>query len=196
MSRLHAKEDSWIKTYTGHRFYPFAPRLEDIKIEGIAHSLAKQTRFTGHLEDIDFLYSVGQHSCHVHDLVKPPKAKFWALMHDAPETWIGDMASPIKWFFPDFVEMEDKIAEKVRERFAIPYDEEIEDAVKQVDNWICFEEARQGLRDPELDVWQARAIRPTTYANDSFVFPKWTMRRARDEFRKRFDALYQVGMAA
>lgn len=187
MSRL-AKEDSWIKTYTGKRFYPFAPRLEDIRIMDIAHSLAQSARFNGHLQNLDITYSVGQHSCHVHDLVSP-RAKPWALMHDAAEAYIGDMASPIKWFFPDFCAMEDKIAAVIIERFNIPHSADIEHEVKQVDNWIVFEEGRQKLHNSEVETWQAKVMRPTTFQHDTFDFPDWTARQTRDEFLSRFAAL-------
>lgn len=183
---LPAKEDSWIKTYTGRRFYPFAPRVEDIDIDDIAHPLAKAGRFSGHLTDIDWLYTVGQHSCHVHDLVKSPRAKFWALMHDAPEAYIGDMASPIKWFFPDFDAMEDVLAAKIIKRFNIPFDSDIEHEVKQVDNWIGFQEGEQMLHNSEVEVWQAQIVRPTTFKGDKMVFPKWTPRQTRKEFLERF----------
>lgn len=182
----HPRNDSWIKVASGRRFYPFAPRLEDIRINDIAHALAKLERFNGHLEDIDIDYVVAQHSCHVCDLVEAPRAKFWALMHDAPEAYIGDMCSPIKEWMPDFCQMEKVLAEAIIERFGIPFDREIYDAVKQVDNWIGFQEGKQKLYNSEVEVWQAKITRPTTFQHDDFVFPVWSKRQARDEFLDRF----------
>lgn len=187
----HPRDASWIKVSTGRRFYPFAPKLIDIRINDIAHSLAKLERFNGHLEDIDVLYAVGQHSCHVHDLVPNPRAKFWALMHDAAEAYIGDMCSPIKEWMPDFRAMEKRLQEAIIERFEIPFDNEIYDAVKQVDHWIGFQEGAQKLNNPEVHTWQAQITRPTSFKHDTFEFPVWTPRRTRDEFLGRFFDLTQ-----
>lgn len=189
MPPAHAKEDSWIKTFTGRRFYPFNPHPEDIDIMDIAHALSMQCRFSGHL--IQF-YSVAQHSCSAHDLIAAasPRAKFWALMHDSTETYIGDMASPIKWFFPDYSEMEDLLALRIIERFQIPYDQDIEHEVKQVDNWLVFQEGHLLLRNAETEVWQARTQRPTTFEHVPLDrIPLWTPMQARYEFLNRFHAL-------
>jgi hypothetical protein len=187
----HTRAETWIKVASGRRFYPYAPRLVDIRIHDIAHSLAKLERFNGHLEDIDTLYSVGQHSCHVHDLVVNPRAKFWALMHDSPEYVIGDKSSPLKEWDPEYRKLEENLASAIRERFQIPYDAEIHRAVKDVDNWIGFQEGKQKLFNSEVEVWQAQVTRPTSFQREDFAFPVWTARRARDEFLDRFFMLTQ-----
>lgn len=187
MPPAHAKEDSWIKTYTGRRFYPFDPRLDEIELTDIAHALSMQCRFSGHVKEF---YSVAQHSVMVHDLVQSPRAKFWALFHDATETYIGDMASPIKWFFPEFSEMEDALALRIIERWRIPFDEEIEHEVKQVDNWLVFQEGRLLLNNPETEVWQARTQRPTTFRhNDIDSIECLDPKRACHLFLDRFFSL-------
>ena len=53
------KSTEWIQTYTGVKFYPLNPCMDDIDIIDIAHSLSLQCRFTGHLSEF---YSVAQHS--------------------------------------------------------------------------------------------------------------------------------------
>jgi uncharacterized protein len=82
----------WILTYTGRRFSPLAPRPEDVCIEDIAHALANKCRFTGHTQRF---YSVAEHSVLVQSLVSPPYG-LAALLHDAAEAYLPDIASPIK----------------------------------------------------------------------------------------------------
>jgi len=82
-----------IVTYTGKIFDLLEPTPEMVCIADIAHSLAYQCRYTGHTKDF---YSVAQHCVLMaknSDLPGDPMAK---LMHDAAETYIGDMASPWK----------------------------------------------------------------------------------------------------
>lgn len=82
----------WINTFTGRKFYPLDPRVEDIHIEDIAHALSLQCRFTGHVQ---YFYSVAQHSVHVAEHVSA-KDRLWALLHDAPEAYLIDLARPVK----------------------------------------------------------------------------------------------------
>lgn len=93
----------WIQTYMGKKFYPFDPKILDICIEDIAHSLSLICRFNGHCTEF---YSVAQHSCLVSGLAAE-EAKHWGLlaeldaartglMHDAAEAYLGDIVTPIK----------------------------------------------------------------------------------------------------
>ena len=67
-------------------------RMEDIDIKDIAHSLSNICRFGGSAR---FHYSVAQHSLYVAGQVAS-KHRLWALMHDAPEAYYGDVITPIK----------------------------------------------------------------------------------------------------
>ncbi len=96
------KEDQWIQTYTGKKFYPMDSKVEDICIEDIAHSLSLLCRFNGHCTEF---YSVAQHSVFVSNLVGKREEKtdiFFkrlarlGLLHDAAEAYLGDIVSPIK----------------------------------------------------------------------------------------------------
>ena len=83
---------TWIVTYTGKRFYPLAPRAEDVDIRDIAHALSLTCRFSGHTP---WLYSVAQHSVLCATLV-PQELRIHALLHDAAEAYLFDAARPIK----------------------------------------------------------------------------------------------------
>ena len=82
-----------IATYSGKSFDLLNPKPEMVCIEDIAHSLAYQCRYTGHTRQF---YSVAQHCVLMaenEDLPGDPLAK---LLHDAAETYIGDIAKPWK----------------------------------------------------------------------------------------------------
>jgi hypothetical protein len=83
-------ETGWIQTYTGKKFHPLEPRIENICIEDIAHALANTCRFGGHC----LFYSVAQHSCYVSD--ECPTCPLWGLLHDAAEAYLVDLPRPIK----------------------------------------------------------------------------------------------------
>jgi 5'-deoxynucleotidase YfbR-like HD superfamily hydrolase len=84
--------DTWITTYSGKQFYPLAPRAADICIEDIAHHLALQCRWSGATRKP---LSIAQHSFHVAQLVSPG-CRLWALLHDASEAYLLDVARPLK----------------------------------------------------------------------------------------------------
>jgi len=97
-----SKKDNWIQTFTGKKFYPFAPIVDDICIEDIAHSLSLICRFNGHCR---CFYSVAQHSSYVSVLAGNYQEKnikgfrdaaMIGLLHDAAEAYLGDIPSPIK----------------------------------------------------------------------------------------------------
>lgn len=87
----------WIRTFTGGRFYPTAPRRCDFNIIDIAHSLSNQCRFNGHT--LKF-YSVAEHSLILAEIMDTEgfnkETQQWALMHDAAEAYIGDIVRPLK----------------------------------------------------------------------------------------------------
>lgn len=82
----------FILTHTGKQFYPMTPRPEDICIEDIAHALSMICRFTGHVNEF---YSVAQHCVIASNLV-PDAHALGALLHDASEAYLCDVAKPVK----------------------------------------------------------------------------------------------------
>jgi len=70
------------------------PDPASVSIEDIAHSLSMQCRYMGH---VNRFYSVAEHSFLVSMLVgDEPETQLWALLHDAPEAYLGDMAAPVR----------------------------------------------------------------------------------------------------
>lgn len=92
---------NYMHTYTGGKYWPFAPDAKDISILDIAASLSNQCRYNGHTnKDKGYyfshnFYSVAEHSVYVSHQV-PRKHALVALMHDAAEAYVGDLIRPLK----------------------------------------------------------------------------------------------------
>lgn len=82
-----------IITYTGKIFDLLNPKPEQVCIEDIAHSLAYQCRWTGHTRAF---YSIAQHCVLMAENPDLPGDPMKKLLHDAGETYIGDIAKPWK----------------------------------------------------------------------------------------------------
>jgi hypothetical protein len=128
---------SWLETYTGKKFDPFAPRVEDLCLEDIAHSLARLCRFNGHT--VEF-YSVAQHAAEMslqamEDRL-PREVCRWCLLHDAAEAYVTDVPRPIKaglgWqlqgdacgeepYFLSFAAVELVVMRAIAEKFSLPW---------------------------------------------------------------------------
>lgn len=166
----------WIQTYSSEEFYPLDPRIEEIHIGDIAHSLAMQCRFNGHC--IKF-YSVAEHSCHVHDFASPIN-KLGALLHDAAEAYLTDMVKPLKPFFPVYQEAEKKMEAKICEKFGL---KEIMNAeIKSLDTRILFAEAAQNM-GPVPKEW-AFKVEPLPV-----TLQYWSPEKAQQEFMNRYWSL-------
>ena len=168
---------SWINTYTGRQFWPLAPRVEDVDIEDIAHALSLQCRFTGHVHEF---YSVAQHCCLVAERV-PEEDRAWALLHDAPEAYLIDLARPVKHapWMQQYRDVEDCLMAVIAERFGLVG--ECPDSVKDADKRMLMTEAHSLMTmHPQ---WLIHA--PWKRYEDGPVIP-WTPQVARARFLNRF----------
>lgn len=86
------RQGGWMQTYTGVQFWPMDPRIEEIRIEDIAHSLSLQCRYAGHCREF---YSVAEHCVRVSNIV-PVSDALWGLLHDASEAYLVDLPRPVK----------------------------------------------------------------------------------------------------
>lgn len=168
----------WMQTYTGRKFFPFAPRAEDICIEDIAHHLAMMCRYNGASED--FL-SIAEHSVHVSYHVAPGD-ELWGLLHDAPEFAIGDMIRPVKHHptMRPFRVIEDRIMLAVCEKFGLP--PKMPASVKDIDSRICLTEGDLLLPN-KPEPWNIPG--PPVPAN----IQCWPPRTAKRKFLERFKEL-------
>jgi hypothetical protein len=184
--KQYGERGDWFQTYTGRKFYPLAPRPEDVCVEDIAFSLAKVCRFGGHCQTF---YSVLQHTNFSEELVRlwseenPP---FWlelcthfevphlaqdgpsiklfrrmVQLHDSEEGYTGDMIRPLKILIPRFVEIANGIKGSIMARFEIPYpfNHKVEALMKYIDN-VALAVERRDLLLPTTDPWSTDRLLP------------------------------------
>ena len=137
------RKGSWIETASGKQMWPLEPRPEDVCIEDIAHALSLLCRYNGHCR---FFYSVGQHSinCAKHALRQEHsyRVALLALLHDAAEAYVSDLARPIKPFVKGFGFIEYNLQQVIYEALKIkPPNPEEEKVIKQIDGVLLVTEA-------------------------------------------------------
>ena len=137
----------WIRTYTGRRFYPLAPCVDDIEIADIAHALSNQCRFSGHCPDH---YSVAIHSVYVSKVVESlggaAQEQMWGLLHDASEAYLVDIPTPVKRQISGYDVAERAVMAAVCDKFMLPKEEP--PLVKRADNIMLSTEARDLMGNP------------------------------------------------
>ena len=118
MSKL---QNAWIETYSSIRFYPLSPKIEDINIRDIIHSLSNQCRYTGHCSTF---YSIAQHCVLGAKLFLRDKKKNLAkafLLHDACEAYLCDLSAPVKQLMPEYRKAEEVLDKLIALRFDLEY---------------------------------------------------------------------------
>lgn len=137
------RKGDWSQIYSGKKFWPLDPRPEEVDINDIAHSLAFQCRFNGHCNSF---FSIAQHSVFVSKIV-PLEQALAGLLHDAPETYVGDIVSPLKKCLPpQFKEIEKEIEKVIFEKFNITNANHAE--IKKADMIALFTEMRDLMKSP------------------------------------------------
>ena len=172
-------KSNWIQTYTGVEFDALNPRVEDVNIEDIAHSLSMQCRFTGHCSRF---YSVAEHSVHLCDyFMLEPKTALEALLHDGGETYFcGDVAKPAKQSIDgNYHAIEDEIQLTVCEKFGLEFPMSI--AVKNADRAILMDEKKALFYDQKKWISDCKPL--------GVKIECWSPQRAKHEFLKRFEIL-------
>ena len=174
------RNSDWIQTFTGRQFWPLEPRTEDVAIVDIAHALSNICRYTGHVREF---YSVADHSIRVSEIV-PPEDALWALLHDAAEAYICDVARPVKRY-PGFGELYRQIESRLMlcicDTFGLPAEEPA--SVKRADNILLHTERRDLM---------ARAPQPWRDAHEPLpdvIVPR-SPKLAETDFLQRFALLY------
>jgi len=139
----------WMQTYTGRAFYPLDPRQAEIDPIDIAHGLSMTCRYNGH---VSRFYSVAEHCVKMSEAVSPENA-LWALLHDATESYVGDVIRPLKKHLPDYVDIEDHLMRVICARFGLTVFE-MPAEVKAADNRILLTE-RAALLGPTPLPWHS-----------------------------------------
>ncbi len=110
-----SKKDAWMTTFTGKKFYPLDPVIDDICIEDIAHHLAMECRYCGACR---FHYSVAQH-CVLGAELANSEDKLAFLLHDGAEAYFKDMVRNVKVHLGVYKDAEAALQEVVYQRFGI-----------------------------------------------------------------------------
>ena len=182
-------------SFDKHLQSPSAPlgvvRIEDIGEQWVAGM--ETSTHTYFCEGFGAHNSVAQHSVYAARLA-PPRARKLALLHDAAEWLTGDMSKPIKMHVPDFVNLEDKIMDRIAQRFKLKGSPSIYGAVKTVDNWLLWQEGEQLLENPALLAeWHVpRLSWPDAPKRFRIKPPGWSPRRAEIEFLRMYRDLWGV----
>jgi len=146
---------SWIQTYNALKADPLYERnCMVIDIEDIAHALSNICRFTGHVKDF---YSVAQHSTFVAARVAP-ELQLAALLHDAAEAYLGDIARPLKQELSvgdvSVSEVEKELLRKIFDDLNVRWpDDEGWTEIKYYDNVALLTEADQLLKGGCIEEW-------------------------------------------
>ena len=187
------KEEAYMTTGMGN-VHPFNPRPEEFHIEHIANSLSKQVRFNGHLRD-DIFYSVAQHSVYVgwESKLEYAPAEPWGLMHDTPESVIGDLVTPIKRHMPDFIEMENGVERCIVGKYNVERSQLIDDVVKRADRRLLYAEGYALHAHPDiLSSWKQKpeAIKKIEEIDPNFtpMLPRQAKQFFLDHFYRMFYA--------
>lgn len=133
---------SWIQTFSNLAAYPLELEPSQVDIRDIAHSLALQCRFNGHVR---VFHSVAHHSVLVSEHVCS-EHRLWALLHDASEAYLSDMPSPIKELMPAYRTAEKKAMRVIAEKYGLAWPEP--SCVKEADLRMLVTEAKLLLGTP------------------------------------------------
>lgn len=151
------------------------PSAGDWGIGDVAHALSQLCRFTGHT--VRF-YSVAEHSWWCSRLV-PREDALAALLHDAPEAFLGDVSRPLKSMLPDYRAIEARVEVAVLGAFGLP--PRLPPSVKLADVMMLAAEQRQAMLCE--DDW-GLGVEPAPVTLNF-----WHPALAKDLFLKRFEEL-------
>ena len=97
---------------------------EDFKIDDIAHALARQCRYNGH---VDGFISVAEHCVRVSKRIAAEGGSHMeqacGLLHDAAEAYTGDLIGPLKHMpgMEMFAQIEERIERALFAAYELPY---------------------------------------------------------------------------
>lgn len=174
----------YIRTFTGKQFYWDEIEKAEFDIRDIAHALAMNCRWTGHVKEF---YSVAQHSVHASFRV-PKHLCLSALLHDASEAYVHDTPSPLKWYLRDhdfsaFSNLEKRIDKAIFKQFKLPYPRD--PIIKEVDLRLLATENRDLMAPGEERIWMIKPyswhIAPLSPADAEALF----LHRFADLMKKR-----------
>ncbi len=145
MEKTKIVPDGCMITSSGVIFNLMDPKMNDVRINDIAHNLSQQCRWNGSTRTY---YSVAEHSIKVYEAYvmkvslgndHSRKGALAALLHDAEEAYWGDIIQPIKDLYPEIEEKLVFLRIKIIEKFGSNYIEYMDDIEKYDDQILQWE---------------------------------------------------------
>ena len=154
---LHGN-NNWIDTFSGVKVYLANPAVDMIRLADIAHALSNLCRYNGHCKKF---FNVAEHSILVAREVLRATGNIVlalaALLHDAPEAYLGDVTGPLKDLLIVYPILEARFEAVISERFGLKYPFNHR-AIKRADYEVFFTEADH-LFDHDYAVWNREGQR-------------------------------------
>lgn len=190
---IERTEQNYIRTYTNKKFWPLNPIVEDICIEDIAHALALQNRWTGHSK---VPYSIAAHSLAVAYFV-PKELQLAALLHDASEAYLSDIARPIKSLIPKYKKFENLLQTSINLKFGIYSKSEDYFTIKQWDDIALYNERYWLFTDDKTLAEDVQKFDKIKGYNSSMLklvdfYSKLKWEWIETKFLNEFDKLYAI----
>lgn len=186
-------DKEWAMCHSGKQVFPFDLRLGDVVIEDIAHALAMQVRYNGHVER---LYTVGEHCIRISDALFRDYGNhtlaLQGLLHDAGEAYTGDFTRPVKNSMREVGQVlkaaEDRNEEIIFQTFGVDHSTQTDAIVKDYDRRIIVDEKQAlfGLNKPwdwDLEPLDVPII---GFAGDLYGAYNWHPERVKQEYLARF----------
>jgi len=201
------RKGTWSQSYSGFAYWPVDPRADEIHYDDICVGLSRAYRYRGLTVDA---YSVAEHSVIVSLFAereaknrnlrrmfgvenlpsgKPLDVARYALLHDAQEAFIGDIARPLKRqrVMRGYRKIESKWEDAIIEHFNLHVTDDIRALVKEIDDRIVLDEVEALFLDP--DMWRRAHRYPNLepLGADIAALP-WE--QAMEVFNARFEQLF------
>ncbi|MFH0901695.1 MAG: hypothetical protein V2A73_13790 [Pseudomonadota bacterium] len=174
----------WIQTYSGLRFNPLNPRIEDVKPIDIVTALGRAPRFAGHLA---IAYPVASHAVMVSYEIEPELA-LYGLHHNDTEAYLVDVPRPVKRQLPEYMEAEKRLSAMIYEALGLEeLDRYEQEELDRADNAVLRWEAENLFVAGPTDHWSDRLPQMKRYVPDA----TWTMERTPAQATSMFVARWR-----
>lgn len=141
---------------------------EHVEITDIAWGLGRTLRYGGHIKQ-DYYVA---HHCIIMSYLVPERYALEALLHDAAETYIGDIIYPVKTLFPEIARFEDDLLMTIMDKYEVPCTFTLDDAghrlyskspvIREADLKLleheCFSLGRPGVYHSDVESAWLRAV--------------------------------------
>lgn len=179
---------TYLQTSSGKKINFDDIRQEDFNLDDIIYSLALLCRYNGHTKHF---YSVLAHEINCYYigmyLGYTKEELLYCIIHDSTESYIGDIATPIKERFPGIKDFENEIYSYILNALGLKFpSEEILKKVKLVDKIALHKEWKE-LMDEDFK------SEYTLYEVESFRTDEEPVEETRNRYRKLINSVINEG---